>query len=143
MQTNDKCPICAKSFSDGFAYIYLGTSIDVEILNKHHLTDAIMETSCHIGYHGSDPNSLDSAGHCVAEAIVGGQFEKQFCSLSCLRQWFSDIIDQIEMTIDWKKKHQTFTEDEERETANWMNEMQRKGLIRDSEDTEDSDSMKE
>jgi hypothetical protein len=58
-----------------------------------------MEVFCDIGYHGADTDMSDSANYCVADGVKGGQVDLCFCSLACMRKWFSAIIDSLESQI--------------------------------------------
>jgi hypothetical protein len=92
----NKCAACRKRITGGSAYLSFGAVIDLFILKKKKLTDGIMEGFCHVGYHGADTDMRDSADYSVAENVIGGQMDIDFCSLDCLRKWFCGIVDYLE-----------------------------------------------
>ena len=98
----DKCRICSKQISGGSAYFSFGAVIDLLVLDKIGLSDTMLEGFCNIGYHGVDTNMTDSANYCVADGIKGGQMDIPFCSLSCLKKWFLDIVDYLERESEQK-----------------------------------------
>ena len=91
-----ECPVCCARIAGGCAYFSFGAVVDVLTMQRTHLADRDIEGFCHVGYHGVDPEMSDSADYCVAEGIVGGQQDICFCSLDCLRKWFSRIVDYLE-----------------------------------------------
>lgn len=127
-----KCPVCGRPIQGGEAYFSFGAVIDLSVLQRKKLNDDVMEGYCHIGYHGSDPNMLDSANHSVANDVPGGQMDISFCSLVCLKRWFCNIIRKLQQQLAWKKKHGRQTPEEEREDAEVTRrliEMEKKGLV--------------
>jgi len=94
-----ECQVCSSRISGGVAYFEFGALIDLLVLEEKGLSYTEMEGFCHIGYHeahGADSDMSGSADYCVGDLIKGGQMEISFCSLACLRKWFSDIVDYLE-----------------------------------------------
>lgn len=98
-----KCPVCSKRISGGVAYFSFGAVIDLLVLEKKKLSDTMMEAFCDIGYHGADSSVTDSANYSVADGIKGGQLDIHFCSLACLKNWFCDIVDDLESQLGRRK----------------------------------------
>jgi hypothetical protein len=111
------CPVCGNVISRGTAYISFGAVIDYDILDKYKLSDSILEGFCHIGYHGSDPDMIDSASCTIADNILGGQADIEFCSLKCLRKWFCKIVDNLKQEIAWQLQHNRLTPAREKSNA--------------------------
>ncbi len=57
----------------------------------------------HVGFHGKNADMSDSGGVEVVKDLDGGQFDLQFCSTACLRQFFSTIVDEVEKSISRQK----------------------------------------
>jgi hypothetical protein len=103
MTKNSECPVCSSRISGGSAYFSFGAVIDLLVLKRKKLSDAMMEGFCDIGYHGADSDMTDSANYSVANGIKGGQLDIHFCSLACLKKWFCDIVDHLESQVGPRK----------------------------------------
>ncbi len=94
-----KCVLCAGGLAQGTPYFAGGAVIDQLLLRKWKLDDSIMEGFCHIGFHGAKSDMSDSADYVIVDHVDGGQFEIQFCSIACLRKWFNNICDDLEVKL--------------------------------------------
>ena len=94
-----KCAMCGKSISGGFAYFYCGAIVDQFLLKRKNLNASVIEAFCNVGYHGALSDMSDSADYCIADSAPGGQIERFFCSVSCVRGWFDSICDTLEKEL--------------------------------------------
>lgn len=49
-----------------------------------------------IGFHGRESDVRDSADVTVVEDLHGGQFDLQWCSVRCMREWLLGLLQEIE-----------------------------------------------
>jgi hypothetical protein len=103
--TNSLCHFCGKTIRGGFAGFSFGAVADTDLLEKHKLTDEILDGFCYVHFHGSDPEMLDSACYMIAKDVPGGQQDIDFCSLTCLRSWLCGIVDKLESDLAWQQQH--------------------------------------
>jgi hypothetical protein len=50
----------------------------------------------HLGFHGRDPDMRDSADVSVVADLHGGQFDLQWCSVECMREWLLGLLREVE-----------------------------------------------
>ena len=93
------CPVCGKSVAsvpNGFAFLAGGALLQS---SKHSATiDPRMEGFLFVGFHGAhgESSSYPSAQVSIADETPDGQFEIEFCSSVCLRQFLNSCVDQLE-----------------------------------------------
>ncbi len=95
------CIVCNTSFRSGFAYLSAGATYDHL---ESRIDDKELGAFFHVGYHGSHSDMSDSGGVEVVKDLKGGQFDLQFCSTSCLRQFLSSLVDEVEKSIGQNKE---------------------------------------
>jgi hypothetical protein len=96
------CIVCNTPFQgSGFAYLSAGATYD---LLESRIDDNELEAFFDVGYHGSHSDMSDSGGVEVVKDLKGGQFDLQFCSASCLRQFLSSLVDEVEKSIGQNKE---------------------------------------
>jgi hypothetical protein len=89
------CRNCAGQILAGSAYVSGGALLlDAPELNNIH--DNRHRAFMNVGFHGVNSNMSDSADIEVVNDLPGGQFDLLFCSLACLRSWFTGLVDQLE-----------------------------------------------
>ena len=89
------CLHCTGPITVGVAYISAGALLlDESFENSLH--DRHLLTFMNVGWHGRRADMSDSSDVEVVNDIPGGQFDLSFCSLNCLRIWFSEIVDKLD-----------------------------------------------
>jgi hypothetical protein len=95
------CLVCGKPYQGrGFAYLGAGASCDFDECG---IDERALGAFFHVGFHGKNADMSDSGGVEVVKDLDGGQFDLQFCSTACLRQFFSTIVDEVEKSISRQK----------------------------------------
>jgi hypothetical protein len=95
------CPICGKPFStDSFAYLSAGACYDILEckVDGRDLTGFFV-----VGFKGKDPDMSDSGECNIVQDLIGGQFDLNFCSTSCLRRFFLMIVKEVAQNIGQSK----------------------------------------
>lgn len=93
-----RCPVCGGDFSKGVAYLSGGgLLLSKDGQNSIHLTR--LKGFMHVGFHGKDPAMRDSADVTVVDDVTDGQFDLQWCSIQCMREWLSHLLDEVEARI--------------------------------------------
>jgi hypothetical protein len=95
------CIVCNTPIQSGFAYLSAGATYD-HIESR--IDDKDLDAFFHVGYHGIHSDMSDSGGIEVVKDLKGGQFDLQFCSTSCLRQFLLYLVDEIENSIGQNKE---------------------------------------
>ena len=102
-----ECPICHKTGGMGepnsFAIVNAGALLDIG--NGAAIPDQRIKAFFDIGYHGShdETTSKPSARLEIVSDPIMGQFEFYFCSTACLRQFFSECVDELERALQKNK----------------------------------------
>ena len=94
------CPVCNSSLKNGkgIAYISAGALLmDKQRMNS--IDSDRLEAFFSIGFHGSKMDMSDSANMLIVDDLVGGQFDLQFYSIRCLRNWLKGLLDQLESQL--------------------------------------------
>jgi hypothetical protein len=72
--------------------------------DEHPITDLVRKSPMsltgflHVGSHGRD-SDLD-IDVCVVDRVPHGQFDVQFCSFKCFREWWLAVLALVESTAD-------------------------------------------
>ena len=90
-----QCPACGAQFGKGFAYLS-GGSLLLTDDNQNSIHTDQLKAFLHLGFHGTDPEMRDSADLMLAEDVLGGQFDLHWCSLRCMREWITRVLDDLE-----------------------------------------------
>jgi hypothetical protein len=90
-----RCPVCGQGFTRGLAYLSAGA-----LLLSPDGQDSIhidrLQAFLNVGVHGADSAMRDSSDIEVVADLHGGQFDLQWCSIACMRQWLNLLLDQVE-----------------------------------------------
>jgi len=97
-----RCVNCGNVLAnDGSAYISGGACVDYTLFDEdrwHEEADKNFESKLsgflHIGFH-SNPD-IFSVDHVIVDDEQFGQFTIPFCSLKCLKEYLTKIIDELE-----------------------------------------------
>jgi len=101
-----ECPICHKTGAGepgGFAWVNGEALLDLG--NDMTIPDKRIKMSLRIGFHGAHDETRSEPSACV-EIVSNpsvGQFEFYFCSTACLRQFFSECVDELERDLQKDK----------------------------------------
>ena len=100
------CPICGMpvaSNPNGFAFLAGGALLQSD--KRSAKMDPRTEGFLFIGFHGAhgESSSCPSAQIQIAEETPHGQFEIEFCSSACLRQFLNRCVDQLEDKLSVQK----------------------------------------
>jgi hypothetical protein len=98
MSSHSCCPNCGGGFVEGLAYLSGGALL----LTKDHkesIRSDRFEGFLHMGFHGKDPEMRDSTDALIVDDVVGGQFDLQWCSLVCMREWLMRLVDELEARL--------------------------------------------
>jgi hypothetical protein len=90
-----RCPVCGRGFREmqQVAYIMAGACWDSDELS----VDArVIQAFLNIGVHGARSDVKDSADLQIIRDLQGGQFDLNFCSTNCLRDWLNSVVDRVE-----------------------------------------------
>jgi len=89
------CPVCGGPFTAGFAYLSAGALLlTADGQDSLHLDR--LQAFMNVGFHGRDPDMRDSSDVTVVADLRGGQFDLQWCSVECMRQWLLGLLQQVE-----------------------------------------------
>lgn len=124
----DVCGACRKRIGSSAAYLKFELTFTAAPQKRRQL-----EASCDIGFHGDDLDGLDSANYSFG-AILGGNLTLRFCSLTCLKKWFSRIVGQLERKIERQRRTGKLDESDEKAMDAWLEHAERTGLIRREQD---------
>jgi hypothetical protein len=89
------CPVCGNDLTRGFAYLSAGALL-LTPDGQDSLHPDRLQAFLHVGVHGRDPDMDDSADIAVVADLHGGQFDLQSCSITCMRKWLLELLDEIE-----------------------------------------------
>jgi hypothetical protein len=101
-----ECPVCGGKFKEkGFAFFSAGSLLIDKKGDMVISKNARMESYLSVGFHGPE-NFGASEGHYetyVSMRIVDfpkqGEFEFNFCSIKCMRDWFNTIFDDLQEEV--------------------------------------------
>ena len=92
-----RCPHCKGEIKIGeFAYIGAGALLLSPDGQDSIYTDRL-QAFLNVGFHSSDPDMKGSANISVIDDLQGGQFDLQWCTIRCMREWFDSLFQQVEM----------------------------------------------
>lgn len=101
-----ECPVCGTAFKESNCIAYLssgalrvdenGDSVDAR--------DLRVESLFHIGFHGVSSDMSDSVDANIVADLQSDQFDLQYCSLKCLRQWLNNVVDELETILSMSRK---------------------------------------
>jgi hypothetical protein len=92
-RTEDGCIVCQTDFQKGLVYLSAGAVAEATLVESD-----LLEGFFHIGFH-SNPNELNSQDVDVVNNLIGGQFDLNFCSTSCLRKFLMGLVDELEVRL--------------------------------------------
>jgi hypothetical protein len=90
-----RCPVCKQGFQDGLAYLMAGAcpSEDSQDWGDKNRLEGFL----HIGVLGGAQDCTQGAADViVAEDVHGGQFDLNWCSIDCMRQWLLNVLAEVE-----------------------------------------------
>ena len=93
--TDALCPVCAAPFTKGFAY-FNGGAMLMSRNGQNSITTDRFRAFLRVGFHGIDPDMRDSSDVLVVSELSGGQFDMNWCSVRCLREWLTRPLDRVE-----------------------------------------------
>lgn len=99
--TEPHCPVCGSDFTDGTAYLMAGALL-LSKDGQDSLHVDRLKAFMHVGFHGKDSATCASGDVTVVGNVSGGQFDLQWCSISCMRKWLTELLDDVEATIGRK-----------------------------------------
>ncbi len=79
----------------GSAYLMAG-ALHLTADGRDSLHSDRVQAYMNIGYHGRKSDMSDSADTIVVTDLHGGQFDLEWCSISCMREWFLKLFQEIE-----------------------------------------------
>ena len=96
--TDGRCPECGGDFRRGFAYLSAGASLLTELTEdgQDSLHPDRLQGFLHVGFHGTDTEMRDSSDVVVVRHLYGGQFDLQWCSIACMREWLLKLLQEVE-----------------------------------------------
>ena len=96
--SNERCPVCGSAFQSGFAYLSAGALLLSED-GQDSLHPDRLQGFLHVGFHGTDPDMRDSSDVEVVDSLRGGQFDLNWCSVSCMRAWLLKLLAEVELRV--------------------------------------------
>ena len=96
---NGRCPVCGNDFRNGVAYLEGGGVLESEIEAKLRPEDHL--GLLHVGFHGLDPEMRDSSDVKVVDHVHFGQFDLNWCSVACMREWLLKLLAEVERRAQW------------------------------------------
>lgn len=90
------CPVCERPFTHGFAYLSAGALL-LSADGQDSIHTDRLQAFLNVGFHGVDREMRDSSDIEVVADLHGGQFDLQWCSIACMRQWLNALLDQGEL----------------------------------------------
>jgi hypothetical protein len=95
---NGHCPNCGHAFVQGSAYLSAGALL-LSADGQDSIHTDRLQAFFNVGFHGVDSEMRDSSDIEVVADLHGGQFDLQWCSIACMRQWLNALLDQVERGI--------------------------------------------
>jgi hypothetical protein len=96
--SNGHCPNCGRALVQGFAYLSAGALL-LSADGQDSIHTDRLQAFLNVGFHGVDSEMRDSSDIEVIADLHGGQFDLQWCSIACMRQWLNALLDQVERGI--------------------------------------------
>jgi hypothetical protein len=93
-----RCPKCGRDFSQGVAYLSAG-AILLSPDGHDSIETSRLQAFLHVGFHGVDSAMRDSSDVAVVEDLHGGQFDLNWCSIRCMREWLLSLLQRIEAEV--------------------------------------------
>jgi hypothetical protein len=93
--TDGRCPVCNGGFEQGMAYIS-GGALLLSSDGRNSIHPERLQGFLHVGIHGRDPDMQDSADVPIVAHLHGGQFDLQWCSIRCMREWVTMLLQRVE-----------------------------------------------
>jgi len=90
-----RCPSCGRDFSGGVAFLSAG-ALFLSPDGRDSIDASRLQAFLHIGFHGADSAMGDSSGVAIVEDLQGGQFDLNWCSIRCMREWLLSLLQRIE-----------------------------------------------
>jgi hypothetical protein len=97
--------VCGNKLVNGLVYLSAGAVFDSD--SDAPENEPEFETFFNIGYHSPASDVSGCADIAVVEDLVAGQFDLSFCSTACLKQFFSDLVADLEMELENERKKGT------------------------------------
>lgn len=91
-----RCPVCGRDFREGIAYLSAGALL-LSADGQDSISTNRLRAFLHIGFHGSDTEMRDSSDVPVVEDLAEGQFDLNWCSVSCMREWLLRLLREVEL----------------------------------------------
>jgi hypothetical protein len=106
------CPVCRVALKKGDQVAYLSSgAILLSKDRQNGICTKRLEAFLHVGVHGSDSDMRGSADISVVKDLEGGQFDLQWCSVKCMREWWLDLFQKLEQQVSESWKPDTRTEE--------------------------------
>ena len=90
-----RCPVCRGEFSRGVAYLSAGALL-LSADGEDSMGSDRLQAFLHVGFHGRNSDMRDSADVSVVAELHGGQFDLQWCSVGCMREWLLGVLRDVE-----------------------------------------------
>jgi len=94
--SDGRCPVCGGEFSQGVAYLMAGALFLSADRQDSVQSDRLL-AFLNIGFHGRDSDMRDSSDVNVVADLHGGQFDLNWCSVKCMREWFLALLQEVEL----------------------------------------------
>ena len=91
-----RCPECGGDFRRGIAYLSAG-ALFLSKDKKNSIHPDRLQGFLHVGIHGADTEMRDSSDVEVVRNLYGGQFDLQWCSIACMREWLLKLLREVEL----------------------------------------------
>jgi hypothetical protein len=94
------CPICKKSLQQAVMVCYLNGGalfLTPDLQDQERVPPEMHQAFLHIGIHGNQTDGSGSEDVMIVDNLHDGQFDLNFCSTKCLKQWFSQIIERLKL----------------------------------------------
>lgn len=96
--SDSRCPTCNATFANGVAYLSAGAVL-LSKNEQNSLHSDRLRAHLLVGFHGKDPSMRDSGGVTIVDDLRGGQFDLNWCSIACMRQWLIKLLDEVEADV--------------------------------------------
>jgi hypothetical protein len=93
--SDSRCPVCRGEFSRGVAYLSAGALL-LSADGEDSIESDRLQAFLNVGFHGSKSDMRDSADVSVVAELHGGQFDLQWCSVGCMREWLLGVLREVE-----------------------------------------------
>ena len=93
--TDGRCPVCGGDFRRGTAYLSAGALL-LSKDGRNSIHPDRLQAFLHVGFHGPDTEIRDSSDVEVVRDLYGGQFDLQWCSVACMREWLLRLLQEVE-----------------------------------------------